>query len=351
MSLRDYYSYLYALEHSKSIDNSFLSHSSLSVDEELGLFDEIERITKHLFKLTVPGALPAKDEIQSVNNSSLAEDFGNVLQLPEHDTANSNIVRSTTAASCAIKKQTTISDDTMSPVRVVNGVGNDTCEKTSESKDIDIHMKLDEDNNSRVKINGTQQSEETLKSQRPFANIIDRLTSPTSIRDGFDFTTSIVHWPVSTRRTKFRVNQMSSRDVPIIRDCKPAKLQKQHAIDASDVNVMVIDSGGSGVEQHSTISNSTNFKCSGDGDKSCTARESTTKYSMQRSFMQNSSSIDCGQLSVEQRSMNMFRSIFELHASTGQTVRKMQSYIESKQTLSSESHNHHNENWIKNPTK
>lgn len=346
MSLRDYYSYLYALEHSKSIDNSFLSHSSLALDEQLGLYDEIERITKHLFKLTVPGVLPAADEIQSVNNENNATKDAGIELNPEHDTSNSDV------STRAIEKQTTtISDDT-SPVRVVNNVeSNDTCENIAKEKDSDIHMKLDENNNNNtMKINGTQWSETTSKSQRPFADIIDRLTSPTSIRDGFDFTTSMVHWPVSTRRTKFRVNQMSSRDVPIIKDCRPAKLQKQNAIDASDASMMVSDYA----EQHNTNRNA-NSKCCGHGgsDKTCTTRESTTKCSVHKSFMQNSSSIDCGQLSVEQRSMNMFRSIFELHASTGQTVRKMQSYIESKQTLveSDASRNHHNGNWIKNPSK
>lgn len=219
ISLKDY---INMPDRSKSIDNCFLSQTPLSSVRELHFFDEIEKISHNLFKITVPGST-------SQHQSSAIE----------------------------VKKNE--------------------------------EPKYDENNN------------ETWKNHR-FAEIFNRLASKNLETDLMS--PKVVHWPVSQKRTKYKVNQMSSRDVPILNDRKP-KLQKQSAIDSADANF------DSDIMQRKFY-------------ESDDRKQVSQSHINRQIFIYNSNSIDCGQL-------NSFRSIFELHASEGQTVKKMQASFESKQ--------------------
>lgn len=141
-------------------------------------------------------------------------------------------------------------------------------------------------------------------------------------------TGSQVPWAV-TKRTKFRLNQTSSRDVPIVRTEKPARLKKQNAIDdASDMKLFdekinhqksphvmksIVDIFDENFMKHGTL------------------HSSHIRHETFVSRLPNGSiSFDCGQLGVEQRSINTIRALFQLHAATGTSVKNILGQIEAK---------------------
>lgn len=186
---------------------------------------------------------------------------------------------------------------------------------------------LDVNNN---KINGCDDAEVNTARTHPFSEIFKRFStladSGSHVNDQPN-----APWPVSTRRTKFRVNQMSSRDVPIVRTEKPAKLQKQNAIDTCDTGMF-----DEQINRKSIFHN-------GSGAKSCIVDllksfERDRERMLQSHFrhktfvdrMPNESiSFDYGQLGVERGSMNTIRSLFQLHATTGKSVKQIQAKIEA----------------------
>lgn len=134
---------------------------------------------------------------------------------------------------------------------------------------------------------------------------------------------SQVPWAV-TKRTKFKLNQTSSRDVPIVRTEKPARLKKQNAIDvATDTKLF---------EEH--ISHKPVMKSIVDifdeNFDDAVAFQSRFRHETFVSRLPNGSiSFDCGQLGAE-RSMNTIRALFQLHASTGTSVKNILGQIEAK---------------------
>lgn len=276
ISLKDYF---IAPDRPKSIDNCFLSPTPLSSVKEFRFFDEIEKISHNLFKITVPGSTSniQQSVVNIDNNNTNTLNHGNGT---EEEKCRENLT---------IKQMMNEESNVNLTATNLNSQSIDE----NNNKDVESHWKLYD-----------KEGGLNLKNQR-FAEILNRLTSPHFKSESI---APIVHWPVSNRRIKYKVNQMSSRDVPIINDKKPAKLQKQNAVDKVD-------------EQTDKVSLkicekfiSSNY----DRDENLINSQLNQKF-----FIYNSNSIDCGQL-------NSFRSIFELHASTGQTVKKIQASFESK---------------------
>lgn len=132
---------------------------------------------------------------------------------------------------------------------------------------------------------------------------------------------SQVPWAV-TKRTKFKLNQTSSRDVPIVRTEKPARLKKQNAIDdATDMKLFSENISHKPVMKSIVDIFDENFD-------DAVAFQSRNETFVSR-LPNGSISFDCGQLGAE-RSMNTIRALFQIHASTGTSVRNILGQIEAK---------------------
>lgn len=289
MSLKEY---LHALDRHKSIDNCFLS--PLGTDR-LFLFDEIKKITDHLFTTTAIEPRTSGDDAEHKNQTA-----NNRL----HDMNKQNETQTTSADVATFKDG--------------DGVDVENVKTCDESVDV---------NNN--KINGGDYDEAGTARSHPFSEIFKRFSSLADAGSHVD--TPSAPWPVSTKRTKFRINQMSSRDVPIVKTERPARLQKQNAIDTCDTGMF-----DERINRKSIFHNTP-------GAKSCIVDllesfERDRDQMLQSHFrhktfverMPNESiSFDYGQLGVERGSMNTIRSLFQLHANTGKSVKQIQAKIEA----------------------
>jgi hypothetical protein len=285
LSLRDY---LHALDRHKSIDNCFLSPASA---DRLILFDEIKKIT-NLFTATTQAPTPHTNEADIPAENGRRD----VLDMNRHN---------------------------------LSGEATDTCCVEGDVKTCD--GPVDANHNKINDVDG-----EEAATSHPFAEIFKKfatLAEPSASSSDV----SNAPWPVSTRRTKFRVNQMSSRDVPIVRTEKPAKLQKQSAIDACDTKLF--DEHIAGVRKsifHTAVGDVPRVRnCIADLWDSFERDRDQMFHShfRHKTFMERmpngSISFDCGQLDVEQRSISTIRSMFQLHATTGRHVKQIQAKIEA----------------------
>lgn len=300
MSLRDY---LHALDHRhKSIDNCFLSPFGV---DRLYFFDEIKKITNHLFKTTVNAEPQTNGDADMQVNE--ATDINS--QHHEHDMNIQNLKTTQTTVDLATK-----SNKFDKLVDVNNNktcAGNELDEESCKINDA-VETKSDENDSAR---------------SHPFSEIFKKFSSLADA--GNDL--SNVHWPVTTKRTKFRINQMSSRDVPIFKTERPAKLQKQNAVDDTKMFDEKIDRK-SMFSNHVTNKNSiADLLESFERDRN-EMFESHFRHKTFVDRMPNASiSFDCGQIDAEHRSINnTIRSLFQLHATTGRNVKLIQAQIESK---------------------
>lgn len=304
MSLKDY---LHTLDRHKSIDNCFLSPPSSA--ERLYLFDEIKKITNHLFKTTTQAPPP--------HTNAAAADIDEKRPTDVHDMNIQNLsAAQTTSVEGASHSNTFKARSDEGDVKTCDG-------------------SVDVNNNKINDVDGRTIEDETTR-RHPFSEIFKKFAAMADTSTS-SFDAPNAPWPVSTKRTKFRVNQMSSRDVPIVKTEKPAKLQKQNAIDACDTKLF---------DEHITGRKSIFHAAVGDAPlaKNCIADlwdsfERDRDQLFQSHFrhktfidrMPNGSiSFDCGQLGVEQHSMSTIRSLFQLHASTGQHVKRIQAQMEAK---------------------
>lgn len=313
MRLKDY---LHALDRHKSIDNCFLSPSG---DDRLYLFDEIKKITNHLFDITVhaePNTNGDNDEYRATDNRV-------------HDMNIQNLtITQTSAVDRTLDSNTSFKESNGGDVNVdMKSVK--TCDESLDVNNNKINDNADEDD-------GLKRSKENVsRNAHPFSEIFRKFSS---LADAGSHLMTIdqsnAPWPITTRRTKFRVNQMSSRDVPILKTDRPAKLQKQKAVDASDTKLFD--------EQihHKSIFQSTPAPRAKNTIENLLATFEQERNQLFQSHFRHktfidrmpngSNSFDCGQLGVEQRSINTIRSLFQLHASTGQKVKQIQAQIEAK---------------------
>lgn len=296
MSLRDY---LHTLDRHKSIDNCFLSPST---DDRLYLFDEIKKITNHLFKITAtPDPLPHSNGDASEHEMRASND-----RVHDMNIQNLNITQTTPLDTGTLEE----------------GVKSDI--KTCDDM-------MDENNNSKI----NDVNDGSARSH-PFSEIFKKFTSladsGTQVND-----TSNAPWrnDVSTKRTKFRINQMSSRDVPIIKTERPAKLKKQNAIDAADTRLFDEQINHKSIfhKPKSSLANSygiVDLLESFEHDRSQMLKAHFRHKTFVDRMANGSISFDCGQIGVEQRSMSTIRSLFQLHATTGRNVKQIQAQIEAK---------------------
>jgi hypothetical protein len=307
MSLRDY---LHALDRHKSIDNCFLSPFG---GDRLYLFDEIKKITNHLFKITVQAEPHSNGD--AIMHENQASDIINQHRVHDMNIQNLNTTQTTTV-DLATKSNTF--EERVNCVDVKN---NKTCDGNG----------VDENNNKINDAEGTSNDEKDSARSHPFSEIFKKFSSLADA--GNDLSNVRTIWPVSTKRTKFRINQMSSRDVPIFKTERPAKLQKQNAIDDTKMFDEKIDhksmfnNGNQTPAKTSIVDILESFE----RDRN-EMLESHFRHKTFIDRMPNSSiSFDCGQLGVEHRSMNStIRSLFQLHATTGRNVKQIQEQIESK---------------------
>jgi hypothetical protein len=279
MSLRDY---LRTLDRHKSIDNCFLSPSSAQF-ERMYFIDEIKKLTNHLFKITAQA---------------------------ESDTATK------------IRHENEASDHRIHDINIQNNLN--TTSTTTSLVDSASTCEVDENNN---KINDTEEER-----RHPFSDIFKKFSSlaDSGSQVSVDSLTN-AHWPVSTKRTKFRINQMSSRDVPIFKTEKPAKLKKQNAIDACDTKLFDEEINHKSIFHETASTNNRivnlleSFEHKNQQLFQSHFRHKTTLFDrmLPKSF-------DCGQIGDEERSINTIRSLFRLHATTGRNVKHLQEQIEAK---------------------
>ncbi|CRL04747.1 CLUMA_CG017807, isoform A [Clunio marinus] len=307
--------YLHILDRHKSIDNCFLSPSSC---ERLLNIEKFTKLTNHLFDKNVQAEPTPQTngdernyEIQTTDDIIINNNNG------IHDI---NIENLST-------KQTTSSVDLATKANMLD---------KSDDGGVKKGDRMDENNNKINDFNGTvivQENGINNERSHPFSEIFKKFSSLHSV-DSQVNDSSNAPWPVSTKRTKFRINQMSSRDVPIVRIEKPAKLKKQNAIDACDTKIF---------DEKINHTKSIIYKTPGTLNNNCIVDilksfEHDREQLFQSHFrhktfidrMPNGSiSFDCGQIDVEQRSINTISSLFKLHATTGRQVKQIQARIEA----------------------
>lgn len=286
VSLKDY---LHILDRHKSIDNCFLLPSGV-VDISYPCYydDEIKKLTNHLFEIT--------------------KNHYSELETPT-----------------PITSITTKPDNSNNH----NANGKNLC-LTSNSIVDDNNNKIDDSQMDQT--HETSMTNESTMRSNQFTEIFKKFTK---LNDDSSIVSN-VPWAV-TKRTKFRINRTSSRDVPIVRMEKPAKLKKQNAIDdghdmklfdetithTSRTDAVDILTGNNIVDfLDATFLNKTHHHMF----------QSVRHETFLGQFPNGSISFDCGQLGEEQRSINIVKALFRLHASTGTSVKQMQSLIESKRS-------------------
>lgn len=299
-SLKDY---LHALDRHKSIDNCFLSPFNA---DRMYFFDEITKITNHLFDKTA--------QAEPHTNGGDAAEHG--IQSPGHRTEHDMNIQNldtTQTTSGAIAVESTNGDDA------------DVQSVKTDANNNEINGCCDE---TKTAAKGDDADDQR---RHPFSNIFKKFSSLADSGNEL----SNAPWPVSTKRTKFRINQMSSRDVPIFKTDRPAKLQKQNAIDACDTKMfdeqinrksIFHDTSPSAPGKSSIVQLLESFE----RDRSQLFQSHFRHKTFIDRMPNGSISFDCGQLGVETRSMNTIRSLLSLHASTGQHVKQIQAKIEAQ---------------------
>lgn len=281
--------YLHALERHKSIDNCFLSPSATSI-ERIYLFDEIKKLTNHLFKITTNHS-ETPDERSAHNNNTNMKDNNNIL--------------------CKTINGTLVDDNN-------NKIDDFTLPSDDDGRDVTSTVIAADDDEKN-----SNQLSEFFKKFTQLADVGNVVNNSQSVG---------VPWAV-TKRTKFRINQTSSRDVPIVKTERPAKLRKQNAIDAADTKIFdeIVNHmpNAASVITRKSIVDIFEEKFSNKSHQHLF--QSNIRHETFASRLPNGSiSFDCGQIGVEQHSINTIRALFQLHAATGTSVKQMQAQIESK---------------------
>lgn len=289
VSLKDY---LHILNRHKSIDNCFLLPSAIVDDSTNTCYydDEIKKLTNHLFNITKNHY--SEIEIPKTTETATSTNPKDQIENKNHNYGNN--------------------DDRNLYI-------------TSNSIVDDNNNKIDD-----KQMDQTQETSTDAMKNNQFSEIFKKFSK---LADSGSIVSN-VPWAV-TKRTKFRINQTSSRDVPIVKTDKPAKLRKQNAIDDS-TDMKLFDES----INHTTRTDAADILTAGTNivdflhEKFSNKRHHHIFQSMRHEtfvgrLTNGSISFDCGQLG-EQRSINTFKALFQLHATTGTSVKEMQALIESK---------------------
>jgi hypothetical protein len=311
IGLKDYY--LNALERHKSIDNCFLP--PVASIERIYLFDEIKKLTNHLFKITT----------NHYSEKTTPEYVTTTTTTTTHDksmNSNGNLCMT------ANVNVGTVDDD--------DDKIDDLIEKTMPAKTKTLMEEQQHDGKNATNANNNMRGSDN---NNPFSDIFKKFTQLAdsgSVVNNNNLSHG-VPWAV-TKRTKFRINQTTSRDVPIVKT--QAKLKKQNAIDATDTKIFdeFVKSKPLSVDKMNDsivdiLGENFSHKSHNMFHTSHIMRQQHDTMFVSRCLPNGSISFDCGELDVEQRSINTIRALFQLHAKNGTSVKQMQAQIESKNQL------------------
>lgn len=201
-----------------------------NVDNKINLFDEIKKLTDHLFKLTSQDQQQQQLEIDHNANTQNST--------TEHKLMNENITD-------VIDIDDTLKEQSLESNMVVE-----------EDDDVKIqHVTLDENNNGNGDTGDNESKDIIVQVQQTgvrglLQKFMILADSPQHLSPPISESLN-APWPVSTKRTKFRINQMSSRDVPIY----PTKFVKQYSNERTETS-----------EKHVTTTTTTTFRKSSDSN-------------------------------------------------------------------------------------
>lgn len=231
-------------KHLSSLSSSSTLAMDNNVDNKINLFDEIKKLTDHLFKLTSQDQQQQQHEIDHNANTQNST--------TEHLLMNENIT------------DVIDIDDTLKEQPLESNInGNNSITVVEENDDEKIqHLTLDENNNDNGDTGDNESNEIIVEIQKTgvrglLKKFMILADSPQHLSPPISESLN-APWPVSTKRTKFRINQMSSRDVPIYPTGKLTHFVKQYS------NERIETSERS--ENHITTTTTTTFRKSSDNN-------------------------------------------------------------------------------------
>jgi hypothetical protein len=306
----------------RNSDSSLVVNKSTSTANRVSLLDEIKKITDYLFKIK---SKPCKEI------ASTQQEDEPLLESPRQPGNIKEEVDET-----IIDKK--CEQDKEQHKNIINSMHN----KQSElDEDVDNNQlkkisKGPEDeavNEKKIQMSSTE--EETTTLFKKLTNVVE------DKKDG----TMHAPWSISTKRTKFRINQMSSRDVPIFKVSQQnfTKLQKQNAIVTSESLFQeTIIKPQTSID----ITEKSNNEFFGSDLMKKFQKETSKNFQHHMQFkkfehvlndqqqQKQSISFDFGGLnmdrSFEQRTINSITTFFQLHAKNGTTVQQIKKEIEAK---------------------
>ncbi|CAO1383269.1 unnamed protein product [Diamesa tonsa] len=286
--------------HLSSLSSSLPLAMDNNVDNKINLFDEIKKLTDHLFKLT------SQDQQLQQQQHEIDHNANTQNLATEHILMNENInVTDVIDIDDTLKEQSLEPNDTK--VLVEHEKSNNITVVDDEEK-IE-QLTVDENNNININDDNTDDKEIIVEVQKSgvrglLKKFMILADSPQHLSPPINESLN-APWPVSTKRTKFRINQMSSRDVPIYPTGKLSKLNKPNSFETTASS-----------EKHVTTTTTTTFRKSLDNNNI----EASTK--MTKSIVENNSSPTSPQFTM--------RSFFQSRATTGTSVKQIQAQMEAK---------------------
>lgn len=260
--------------HLSSLSSSLPLAMDNNVDNKINLFDEIKKLTDHLFKLT------SQDQQLQQQQHEIDHNANTQNLATEHILMNENInVTDVIDIDDTLKEQSLEPNDTK--VLVEHERSNIITVVDDEEK-IE-QLTVDENNNININDDNTDDKEIIVEVQKSgvrglLKKFMILADSPQHLSPPINESLN-APWPVSTKRTKFRINQMSSRDVPIYPTGKLSKLNKPNAFETTASS-----------EKHVTTTTTTTFRKSLDNNNI----EASTQ--MTKSIVENNSSSTSPQL-------------------------------------------------------
>lgn len=318
LSLKDY---LHSFVGRRNSDSTLVVNPSAS--SRISLFHEIKRLTDYLFKIKaqesrkdinqhqVDRKKEAEEEIHQQNQQPVAEE-----QKEENEIA----VESKPSES-----------------------NHKTLEQEQMEKKVELEMNLKnsghkqnyDSNNENVTTDSVEEETGNLTPSAKGRNITELFKKLTNKKE--EEKISNAPWVVSNKRTKFKVNQMSSRDVPIFKTGNNFKLQKQNAIITSET--LFQEKIIKPVSQQSSLDSTDVFKKFQQETNTLFQQHHKHHQNMMKRSQQffqepHSISFELGTFNMdrtlEQRALNSIATFFQLHARNGTTVKQIQKQIESK---------------------
>lgn len=313
VSLKDY---LQSFERRNS-DSTLVVNKNPSSTSKINLMQEIKKLTDYLFKIKNQEPKEIVDQQQQLEDDQKileqSKTIDTITKTVEHEQTN---------------KETEMNlKNSEHKQKIEEQIENNNHDKSEDDKE-----NVTADSNSKETENLTPSTK-----SRNITELFKKFTNMTDKKD--EDKANNAPWPVSNKRTKFRVNQMSSRDVPIFKvPANHSKLQKQNAIITSET--LFQETIIKPVSQQSSL-DSTEFMRKFQQEthtlfqKHHIFQQENMKRSQRFAEPPHSISFELGTIhsmekTLEQRALNSITSFFQLHAKNGTTVKQIQKQIESK---------------------